>query len=259
MRKRHLVGAALLLLELCGSALADGPVIITQAKALAGNVTPGDRPGFPVSITESGSYRLGSNLDVPAGRNGIVVTNFNVSVDLDGFALNGGNAAVDRAENGIVATGDESAIFSVRNGTIMTFEKSGISASRINFAAFDNLQVIANGDGIVANDYARISNSTISGNAEWGVSCRFYCSIQSSVISSNIKGGIKVKIGNVVGNMIANNTGFAIDGGEVGAGNNTFWINGGADRVETRGTYPLDPNHCHWGCNYATPPASAHQ
>jgi hypothetical protein len=258
MRKAILIGAALLLLQLSASALAaDGPVIITQAKALAGNVTPGDAPGFPVSITASGSYRLGSNLDVPAGRNGIVVTNFNVSIDLDGFALNAGNAARDRAVNGIVATGTETAILSIRNGTIMTFTESGIRAPGIKFAAFNDLQVIANGaDGIVAGDWARVMNSTVAGNAGWGIRCGAFCNIQSSVIASNVKGGISIKIGNVVGNVIANNPGGGIIAGEAGAGNNTFWINGGADRVETRNVYPLDPNYCHWDCNYATPSAS---
>jgi hypothetical protein len=261
MRTRHLVSAALLLLQLGGSALADGPIIITQAKVLAGNVTPGDGPGFPVSITVPGSYRLGSNLDVPAGRNGIVVTNFNVSIDLDGFALDGGNLTpFAKALNGIVATGVETGILSVRNGTILAFSRNGISAATVSFDVFDSLQVIGNGgDGIVAENNVRITNSTISANSGWGVVCGFFCSVQSSVIASNVKGGIKVKIGNVVGNMIANNTGFGINGGEVGAGNNTFWINGGADRVETRGAYPLDPNHCHWDCNYATPPAPAPQ
>jgi hypothetical protein len=249
----------LLLFQLGGSALADGPVIITQAKALAGNVTPGDRPGFPVSITVAGSYRLGSKLDVTAGKDGIVVTSVNVSIDLDGFALNGTDATLQSvALNGIAASGIETGILSIRNGTIMGFTKNGIFAPTIKFAAFQDLQIVANrGDGIRVQAWVRVANSTISGNSGWGVVCRDFCSVQSSVVASNVKGGIAVRIGNIVGNMIANNTGFGIDGGEVGAGNNTFWINGGADRVETRGTYPLDPNHCHWDCNYATPPAPA--
>ena len=49
----------------------DGVVLINQAAALAGNVTPGDTPGFPVVISVSGSYRLSGNLTVPdANTNG---------------------------------------------------------------------------------------------------------------------------------------------------------------------------------------------
>src|SRR5215208_4396598 len=106
MRETALICAALLLFHVGGSALAaDGPVIITQAKALAGNVTPGDAPGFPVTISASGSYRLGSDIKVAEGRNGIVVTTFDVTIDLDGFALDGGNVGEGRAVNGIVSTG----------------------------------------------------------------------------------------------------------------------------------------------------------
>jgi hypothetical protein len=43
----------------------DGVVIIDQTRAIAGNVTPGDVPGVPVTISRSGSYRLDSNLILP--------------------------------------------------------------------------------------------------------------------------------------------------------------------------------------------------
>jgi hypothetical protein len=33
----------------------DGQIPSTQAKALAGDVTPGDAPGFPVTLTRTGS------------------------------------------------------------------------------------------------------------------------------------------------------------------------------------------------------------
>ena len=39
----------------------DGVILIDQAHALAGSVTPGDGPGFPISITRPGSYRLQSS------------------------------------------------------------------------------------------------------------------------------------------------------------------------------------------------------
>ena len=45
-----------------GLSAADGVVGIDQNSALAGSVTPGDAPGFPVTISQSGSYRLTGNL-----------------------------------------------------------------------------------------------------------------------------------------------------------------------------------------------------
>ena len=84
MRSRltRLVSQALALglgLALASRAVAvDGVIEINTAKALAGGVTTGDTPGFPVTISESGSYRLTGNLTVsggdPSTTSGIVVT-----------------------------------------------------------------------------------------------------------------------------------------------------------------------------------------
>jgi hypothetical protein len=65
----------------------DGVVLISQNTALTGNVTPGDEPGFPISINQPGSYRLTSNLVVPASLNGIEIKADRVTVDLNGFAI----------------------------------------------------------------------------------------------------------------------------------------------------------------------------
>src|SRR6185503_19566917 len=52
---------------------AGGEVIITQESAMAGGVTPGDQPGFPVTITKAGRYRLASNLAPPRDADGIAI------------------------------------------------------------------------------------------------------------------------------------------------------------------------------------------
>lgn len=68
----------------------DGVVLINQANALAGNVTPGDTAGFPVTISQPGSYRLSGNLTVPdANTNAIEIASNNVSIDLNGFSIIG--------------------------------------------------------------------------------------------------------------------------------------------------------------------------
>jgi len=63
--------------------------LIDQSKALNGNVTAGDVAGFPVAINQPGSYKLTSNLVVPAGISGIVVQASDVTIDLNGFAIKG--------------------------------------------------------------------------------------------------------------------------------------------------------------------------
>lgn len=46
---------------------------ITHKQALAGNVTPGDAPGDPVTISVPGHYVLKGNLQMPAEAGGIYV------------------------------------------------------------------------------------------------------------------------------------------------------------------------------------------
>ena len=74
----------------CNLYAVDGIVLIDQNRALAGNVTLGDAPGFPVTISLTGSYRLSGNLTVPnANTTGIMITADNVTIDLNGFSIIG--------------------------------------------------------------------------------------------------------------------------------------------------------------------------
>jgi hypothetical protein len=45
---------------------SDGQLEINQACAVNTGCFPGDDPGFPVTITQPGSYRLTGNLDLSA-------------------------------------------------------------------------------------------------------------------------------------------------------------------------------------------------
>src|SRR5512144_1730857 len=68
----------------------DGMKLIDQARAFAGGLTPGDAPGFPVTISQPGSYRLSGNLTVPdANTTAIDITSSDVTIDLNGFAIIG--------------------------------------------------------------------------------------------------------------------------------------------------------------------------
>src|SRR6266446_3470936 len=88
------LASALVWAGLCGSLgnlyAVDGVVLIDQNRALAGGVTPGDTPGFPVTISLAGSYRLSGNLTVPnANTTAILITADNVTIDLNGFSIIG--------------------------------------------------------------------------------------------------------------------------------------------------------------------------
>src|SRR5438270_1570559 len=81
----------------CNIYAVDGVVLIDQNRALAGNVTPGDAPGFPVTISVPGSYRLSGNLMVPdAHTSAISITADHVTIDLNGFSIIGPTVCTGR-------------------------------------------------------------------------------------------------------------------------------------------------------------------
>jgi hypothetical protein len=86
--------AALSLVLLAGLAsgveAVDEVQLIDQDLALAGGVTPGDQPGFPVTITRAGSYHLSGNLRVSMPNVHVVeIAADNVALDLNGFTIQG--------------------------------------------------------------------------------------------------------------------------------------------------------------------------
>jgi hypothetical protein len=103
------------------SAPASAEILITQQKALAGNVSPGDLPGFPITLSRAGVYSLAGNLAAPAGKDGIVITDGDVSLDLNGFFMHGTGGV---AKNGI--TGSVRNV-TIRNGTLIDFGENGIN------------------------------------------------------------------------------------------------------------------------------------
>ena len=203
-------------------------IVITQAKAAAGNVTPGDPPGFPVILSQPGSYRLDSNLTVPAGRNGLHVTSPYVNIDMNGFRLWGWNALED---NRLGNRGVYSAFGSgsIRNGVISGFRLEGIFlAGNGDQWVIENMLIQLNGgDGIAAvggltrilgnsihanlgrgiacGQACHIEGNSISSNSESGIVCGDACHIEGNNISSNSENGIFLNSGMVLGNTIFDN------------------------------------------------------
>lgn len=222
------------------AAAADGTILITQAKALAGNVTPGDTAGFPVTISAPGSYTLASNLEVPANKNGIVVTATEVTLDLNGFRIDGGSVAAF----GIVG---QQRSLTVRNGTVRGFKNDGIRSIGAMMIV-ENMRVEENGQNGVAdtnNGYARIVNSTVFGNGAIGIGCTNSCHVAGNIISSNKQFGVYIfgKGGTVLGNTIYSNLNYGLYVvGSAGFGNNTIVDNASGPISGT--LVALFPNAC---------------
>jgi hypothetical protein len=195
-------------------ALADGVIAITQEKALAGNITPGDDPGFPVQLSRAGSYRLASNLVVPAGKTGIKINAPDISIDLNGFSILGKGVARD----GIAGSADGATI---SNGTIERFAQEAIEGF---------------------GDFWIIRDMRIVGNAGFaGIRCGRACHVEGSIVAGNDAGGIRTDSGAVIGNVISNNTGQGLASGGAGFGNNALILNAGN---KAGNVLRMDPNMC---------------
>jgi hypothetical protein len=228
----------------------DGQVLITQAKAVAGNVTPGDAAGFPVTLSRPGSYALGSDLLPGPGRDGIDVTAPDVSIDLNGFRLSGGPAGgTNNSRIGIWGRGDR---LTVTNGTIGAFENAAIHNVSRDYLIVENMRLINSLYGVYnyLGTFARIQNVTVATNTDGGVLCGHNCHVSDSNISENGGYGVFLYSGTVLGNTIMSNRLFGIITGSgslhTGFGNNTIMDNNqvGGDTQISGQLGSLHPNAC---------------
>jgi hypothetical protein len=225
------------------TAFAAGEVILTHQKALAGNVTPGDTAGYPIVVSVSGYYQLNSNLNPPAGKNGINITAHDVTIDLHGFRINGANVA----NFGIVSSRDR---LTIRDGTVMDFKFDGINGSG-NYWIVENLRSLENGrDGIFVGAFAIIKSSMAVKNAGRGIVTDISAVIQGNTVSENGLFGIDTARSTVVQNAINVNGSYGLVGGATtGYSGNTLRGNDySGGKIEAFNVTPHQPNACTGAC-----------
>lgn len=261
MRTRtRIASSAACIAWLCGisaQALAvDGVILIDQNKALAGNVTPGDTPGFPVSITRPGSYRLASDLVVAdIDVSGIVIeTSGGVSIDLNGFAIRGPHSGGTRPcqattpGKGIGTGFVNSNAVEIRNGTIERMGCDGILL--IGFGNLVQNVRVRNNGGTGIQITGVISNNVLSSNGAEGITS-FDAVVTGNSIFDNAKEGIVIFVGVVSNNSVSNNDreGLFVPGSggnpgtRVAYSNNVFSSNNGG-AAQVFGGIQTGPNLC---------------
>jgi hypothetical protein len=228
----------------------DGAREINQA-CVATGCFPGDPPGFPVLITEPGSYVMTSNLTLPdAATRGIQVDVGNVTVDLGGFAIlgttvctpgNPGSCAPLGGGYGVLQLVDNGPV-SVRNGSVQGLSGVGVLVRR--GGTVENISARHCGNyGVLAHN-AKATGITANLNHR-GVECAF-CVLTQSVVTSNIADGVVTGAGAIlVENTIAFNGGFGISGIINGYGSNILWENnGGNANPQNFGGFEFGTNVC---------------
>lgn len=212
----YLLIAAFVLFTSAPAAAIDGEILITQQRAIDGTVPGTDGPGFPITISQPGSYKFGSDIVVnKAGANGIVVNADDVTINFNGFRLGGsnlGNVAIIGARESLT----------IEDGMIALFKNDAIRGSG-PFWRLENMRIVFNaGNGVVGNGNTRhwiIANSEIVENGKDGINLVGNNSafgpslIQNNLVNGNKGSGIAATYAHVEGNMIAGNGWGGGDGG----------------------------------------------
>jgi hypothetical protein len=219
------VGAAASLLALAAPVSAgDGRIEINQVIALAGGVNgsvAADPPGFPVTISQPGSYVLTGNLANPSlDTASIHATVGGVMLDLNGFTVSVPRTCTSNdpddctgsgAGSGIILTDDAS----VKNGTVRGHGGIGISHGGVTLTALlvEHVIVAQNGSlglsvsGGVARDVVVASNGGVGVATGLG-----HTVIESCVVKNNKGAGLLLVGATVVrDNSIAENEGVGIN------------------------------------------------
>lgn len=164
-RAQFAIGA-LALLTLTAGGQAWAQATIDQNKALAGNLSPGDAPGFPITLSVPGSYKLTGNLVVPAGLNGIEITGDNVTLDLNGFRIAGSGSCTRNQSTYVVNCSAQSqygilvtaggVTGTVRNGSVQGF----VTGVLMEGGIAESLIVRYNSNGLGFNGFFAASRAT---------------------------------------------------------------------------------------------------
>ena len=124
------------------AAAGDGQFEINQACAVNSGCFPGDTPGFPVTISFSGSFLLTGNLDLSAlspDLTAVEVSAPAVTVDLGGFQIVGPGGCTGSGSSiscplgglgrGVRAVDPAAIAFTLRNGVVRNMTGFGVSTA----------------------------------------------------------------------------------------------------------------------------------
>lgn len=236
---------------------SDGALEISQACVAAG-CFPGDTPGYPVTITQAGSYRLTSNLSTASNTDTVIRFDVvDVHLDLGGFTISGPvtctgspavctGASVSFAGFGIQAV---PGFGSVRNGTVRGIGRAGIAAG--SAMRIEAVHLIGNGvngiEGSWGSDGWIVEGCVVNGNGDSGMALIFGTGagtlIRSNTVSRN--GGVGISnSGLVIGNSVHANGDYGASSNPRIAQNVFTGNKAGGNTAQVNGASDLGGNFC---------------
>jgi hypothetical protein len=144
--------------------------------------TPGDGTSS-FKITASGSYFLIGNVTGESGKNGISVSASNVTIDLNGFAVNGTGGSLD----GIHVEPGNSRL-TVRNGIITNWGGDGVDEVDADSpdGIYEDIRASGNsGDGLRLDEKSMVRDCKLEHNTGNGLSVNGRATIRNCTASDN--------------------------------------------------------------------------
>ena len=154
-------------------------------------------------ITQPGSYYLTANLNGSSGKAGVRVDTGDVTIDLNGFSLQGGSFSGDGVE---IIGGSKNV--RVTNGSVRGWNV-GIRSNSIGNHMFDHLRLSGNrGGGLIAGGTGNIiSNCAANANTGVGLQLGENGMITDSTATANTVNGIVAGVGSRVVRCNGSNNG----------------------------------------------------
>ncbi|MFN0134475.1 MAG: right-handed parallel beta-helix repeat-containing protein [Phycisphaerales bacterium] len=203
-----------------GGPVASSYKTLTEVEPrIAVNAT--NTPGNGVTvyrISQPGSYYLTGNVTGISGMIGIQIAASNVTLDLNGFTLQGVSGADDAIS--VAFTGTAFTNVHVRNGTIRGWTKEGVDGFYANNSIVENVHVdgSVNGFGIITGAGSTIRDCVVTASGV-GIVTPQGCTVTGCTAFANTSGNFGLGPGNTVTNCTARdsvnsgNAGFNIGDG----------------------------------------------
>lgn len=190
-----------------------------HAQTLVGG---GKNVSFPIHITQPGSYELAGNLSVPAGVAGIVIDVPDVTLDLNGYTIQGPNkCSLNPGGPGVLCNMADAKLYGiyagyyggavVRNGTVRGFAGHGVYLGPRSRA--EKLTVVENANSGLYVGAGSVASAIVSA-LNLGAGLGANQSLVSDVTASN-NGGNGVKLYGAAllrGGSLFNNFLYAVSG-----------------------------------------------
>lgn len=153
---------------------------------------------IPITITNAGSYYLSQNLTGVSGMHGISVDASDVTIDLNGFALEGVAGSLDGIR--FASTQRNLAVY---NGSVVSWGSRGINLTNGSNCTLESLRVAQCGnDGIRTANGTSIRHCVSEANGSDGI-VGPGTTIMSCVARNNGEDGIEIGTGGVMFNCTA--------------------------------------------------------